>query len=96
MRASIALQRGNNVELLAREAVARHGHFRGRADRLESLQRENMLVVRGAVPSYYLEQVLQTALKGLQGVSWIDHQVAVVACDGLSSVSEESATRIAA
>jgi hypothetical protein len=80
------------VEISAREAVAKHTHFHGRADCFDFQYREQVLVVRGAVPSYYLKQLLQSALKELQGVSRVDNLVAVVACDGLSSVCEVSAT----
>jgi hypothetical protein len=38
-----------------------------------------MLVVRGSVPTYYLKQLVQTALKGLEGVRRIENQVEVVA-----------------
>jgi hypothetical protein len=87
------LGRGDSsVEISAREVVAQHTHFHGRADCFEFQYRERVLVVRGAVPSYYLKQLLQSALMDLQGVSRVDNQVAVVACDGLSSVHEESAT----
>jgi hypothetical protein len=79
-------------EISAREAVAKHTHFHGRADCFDFQYREQVLVVRGAVPSYYLKQLLQSALKELHGVSRVDNLVAVVACDGLSSVCEESAT----
>jgi hypothetical protein len=85
--------RGNRrVEISAREAVAKHTHFHGRADCFDFQCREQVLVVRGAVPSFCLKQVLQSVLKELQGVSWVDNQVTVVAFDGLSSVREESAT----
>jgi hypothetical protein len=92
VRAGKSRRNDRSVELLAREAVERQSHFHGRVDRFEFVHREDVLVVRGAVPSFYLKQILQSALKGLQGVRWIDNQVAVVAFDGLSSVGDESAT----
>jgi hypothetical protein len=74
---------------MAREVVARHGHFRGRLEMFQFVQCEDVLVVRGAVPSFYLKQVLQSVLKCLESVRRIDNQVVVVSCDGLSSVLKE-------
>jgi hypothetical protein len=42
-------------------------------------------MVRGAVPSFYLKQILQTVLMGLEGVALINNQVNVVSSEGLSS-----------
>lgn len=70
----------------AYETVARHCHFRGRADAFQFVQHDDGLIVRGSVPSFYLKQVLQTALMKVEGVHWLDNQVNVVCCDGLSSV----------
>ena len=50
------------------------------------VQQDDGLIVRGCVPSFYLKQVLQTALMKVEGVHWLDNQVNVVCCDGLSSV----------
>ena len=39
---------------------------------------EDVLVVCGAVPSFYLKQVLQTVLRDVDGVRQVDNQVAVM------------------
>jgi len=70
----------------AREMVAQHSHFHGRTNNFQFVRHDDVLVVRGRVPSFYLKQQLQVALKQLDGVRWVDNQVDVVACDGLSSV----------
>jgi hypothetical protein len=80
------MMRQADLENLAHKVLARHCHFRGRDDTLQIEQHDDVLVVRGCVPSFYLKQVLQTALMELDGVRWVDNQVDVVACDGLSSV----------
>jgi len=72
----------------AYETVAEHCHFRGRADGFQIVQYDDGLVVRGCVPSFYLKQVLQTALMAVDGVRWLDNQVDVVSCTGLSSVRD--------
>jgi hypothetical protein len=74
------------VEQEARRLLAQHSHFRGRAAAFQYEYREDVLVVRGCVPSFYLKQVLQTALKPIDGVAWIDNQVNVVSSYGLSSI----------
>jgi hypothetical protein len=73
----------------AHEIVAEHDHFRGRADCFTFTQRGDVLYVTGRVPTYYLKQVLQTALQELDGVSRIENRVDVVCSNGLSSVRGE-------
>jgi hypothetical protein len=62
----------------AREILNRHPYFYGRADSFEFEWSEDVLVVRGCVPTYYLKQQLQNALKRLDGVRRIDNCVDVV------------------
>jgi hypothetical protein len=78
------------VEQRAHELISQHLHFRGRADGFEYEFREETLVVRGRVPTFYLKQVLQTVLKDVDGVTWIDNQVDVVSSHGMSSVRQSS------
>ncbi len=78
-----------DMERRAFDIVARHPHFRGHAANFQFLQHDDVLIVRGCVPSFYLKQILQTVLRGVDGVAWIDNQVDVVACDGLSSARDE-------
>ena len=75
-----------HTEHRAREAIDRHSHFRGRVDGFQFEHRAGVLTVRGRVPSFYLRQVLERALKRVDGVRSVDNQVDVVCCDGLSSV----------
>jgi hypothetical protein len=67
------------------ETVAKHCHFRGRVAGFQFVQQDDVLIVRGCVPSFYLKQVLQTVLMDVEGIRWIDNQVDVVSCCGLSS-----------
>jgi hypothetical protein len=46
---------------------------------------DGRLSVRGRVPTFYLKQILQSRLKGIDGVELIDDQVDVVSSTGLSS-----------
>jgi hypothetical protein len=54
-----------------------HAHFRGCAARFDFACREDTLIVRGAVPTFYLKQVLQSVLKDVEGVSIVENQVQV-------------------
>ena len=71
------LQQPRNLEQRARDLLEQHSHFRGRASLFQYECDRNVLTVRGIVPTFYLKQLLQAALKGLEGVVRIDNQVAV-------------------
>jgi hypothetical protein len=75
-----------NIELQAYLLVDAHHHFHRRAGRFEFQCEEDVLVVRGSVPTFYLKQVLQCALRDLEGVRGIDNQVTVVSSHGLSGL----------
>jgi hypothetical protein len=75
-----------SVEQRAHELLAQHPHFRGRAGNFEYEYREDVLIVRGRVPTFYLKQVLQTALRDVEGVICIDNRVDVISSYGISSV----------
>lgn len=76
---------GDTVES-ARELLARHDHFRGRANTFEMCECDGVLLVRGKFPSFYLGQLLQSALESLVGVWRVENRVDVVSPDGLSSM----------
>ena len=59
--------------------MASHPLFFGRAEIFEFDCCENVLVVRGRVPTFYLKQRLQDALKNLDGVRRVDNRVDVLA-----------------
>ena len=70
----------------ARKRLANHYHFRGRVHTFEFVEYDQVLLVRGQVPSFYLKQVLQSVLRDVGGITRIENQVDVVCSDGLSSV----------
>ena len=78
------------IKQRAHELLSTHSHFRGRAAGFQYEYREEVLVVRGSVPSFYLKQVLQTVLMELDGVVQIDNRVDVTSSHGLSSVGRIS------
>lgn len=77
-----------NLEALARDALERHNHFRGRSDGFDLEQRDGVLIVRGNVPSFYLKKSMRSALRPVESVGRIDDRVDVVCSHGLSSVRE--------
>jgi hypothetical protein len=72
-----------DMEQLARTMLDTHSLFTGRARLFEFQYREEVLVVRGSVPTFYLKQVLQSVLKDMDGIRRIDNQVMVDWNDGL-------------
>jgi hypothetical protein len=71
------LRQPRNLEQRARDLLEQHSHFRGRASVFQYECDRDVLTVRGIVPTFYLKQLLQAALKGLEDVARIDNQVAV-------------------
>jgi hypothetical protein len=66
----------------AYEILDMHAHFRGRAAHFDFTCREDVLIVRGAVPTFYLKQVLQSVLKDIEGIRMIENQVQVMPAVG--------------
>jgi hypothetical protein len=64
----------------ARDVLSQHPHFYGRVDQFQFEWKDETLVVKGTVPTYYLKQLLQNALKNLDDVR-IDDRVNVVWSD---------------
>jgi hypothetical protein len=79
-----------SIEQRARDLLAQHTHFHGRAGDFSYEYCNEVLIVRGCVPTFYLKQVLQTVLKNVEGVAWINNQVDVISSDGVSSVRSYS------
>jgi osmotically-inducible protein OsmY len=61
----------------ARERLAQHPHFRGQTAVIAIQTFGDTLVLSGCLPSHYLKQLLQEALKAVPGVANIDNQVNV-------------------
>ena len=64
--------------LLVRHRLERHPHFRGRTSLFTIERVGQTIAIKGRVPSYYLKQLLQEAIKTLPGVVNIDNQVRVI------------------
>jgi hypothetical protein len=69
--------RAEDIERRARSLIEAHHNFIGRPKQFEFLFEDDTLIVRGKVPTYHLKQVVQCALKELEGVCRIDNQLKV-------------------
>ena len=64
--------------LFVRDRLEHHPHFRGRASQFTVKLVGETIVMTGCLPSNYLKQLLQEAIKVIPGVVNIDNQVHVV------------------
>jgi hypothetical protein len=81
-------QRGSaQIIQCARAMLDGHAHFRGRSDRFKFSCADDVLIVKGSVPSFYLKQLLQSVLKGIEGVRVIENQVQVISEAGIGGGS---------
>ncbi|HUT87994.1 MAG TPA: BON domain-containing protein [Thermoguttaceae bacterium] len=70
--------RNTALLLLIQERLEIHPHFRGRASLLTIELIQETIILSGRLPSHYLKQLLQEAVKLVPGVVDIDNQVDVV------------------
>jgi hypothetical protein len=66
---------------LIQERLEQHSHFRGRTCLLQIELVEGTIVVSGCLPSHYLKQLLQEAIRPMLGVVNIDNRVLVMRPD---------------
>jgi hypothetical protein len=62
---------------LARRRLEAEACFRGRLHLIRIEARGGTLFLSGRLPSFYMKQVLQTTLRGIDGVSEIENHVEV-------------------
>lgn len=73
------------IEFDVRRIVERHPHFHGRTATIHAERQSDKLVLTGRLPSFYLKQLLQEAVRSVDGISRIDNRIDVVSCNHLSS-----------
>jgi osmotically-inducible protein OsmY len=66
-----------DVAVRAQTAIANNSYFRGTSYPLHFSSYEKVVVVNGSVPSFYLKQLIQSTLGGLDGVERVVNQVTV-------------------
>jgi hypothetical protein len=69
------------IVLLIRERLEQHPQFRGRASLLQIALVEETIVLSGCLPSHYLKQLLQEAIRLIPDVGDIDNRVSVMRPD---------------
>jgi hypothetical protein len=79
----------NSIAQQAAAQLRNHAHFKGRALDLLFELNGDVLIIRGRVSSFYLKQLLQTALRDLESVSRIENRVDV-ASDGVNNISRQT------
>lgn len=67
----------NPVVSLVQERLDKHPHFRGRTHLIQIRSNGDSLVLSGRVPTYYLKQLLQEAVKLVPDIGDIDNRVEV-------------------
>jgi hypothetical protein len=64
--------------MLVRERLDIHPLFYGRTSLFAIEMVDDTIILSGRLPSFYLKQLLQEAVRGVPGVTSIDNQVDVV------------------
>jgi hypothetical protein len=77
---------GTDLTALARDHLERHPHFRGRLAGLRIEHRGRTLFLSGRLPTFYLKQLVQEAVRHLPGVGRVRNEIDVVNPAGVSSV----------
>ena len=82
--------RAEQVVRLAQGLLESQPQFAGRSRLFKFEYNGDTLVIYGAVPTFYLKQILQSTLKALDGVRLIDNRVSVDPSDGLAFARDRS------
>ena len=76
----------HDLSTLARQYLERHPHFRGRVNGVRIAHEGRNLFLTGQLPTFYLKQLVQEAVRHVPGVQYVYNQVDVVSTEGVSSV----------
>ena len=75
------------MEKAARHRICAHPHFRSRLSSVDVRFEEETLILSGNLPSFYLKQLVQEAIRGL--TVRIRNDIDVISSSGLSSVRNQ-------
>lgn len=75
----------NDLSTIARQYLESHPHFRGRASGVSIAHDGRNLFLTGRLPTFYLKQMVQEAVRHVPGVQNIVNQIDVVNASGVSS-----------
>ena len=76
----------HDLSTLARQHLDRHPHFRGRLGGVRIEHEDRNLFLSGQLPTFYLKQLVQEAVRHVPGVQFVYNQIDVVSPHGVSSV----------
>jgi hypothetical protein len=76
----------SNLSTLARDFLEHHPHFKGRLNDVSIDHEGRTLLLSGRLPTFYLKQLVQEAVRHVPGVQHVRNQIDVVCVDGVSSV----------
>src|SRR6476646_9297204 len=75
-----------DLSTLARQHLEHHPHFRGRVSDVFIEHRGRTLLLTGKLPTFYLKQLVQEAVRHVPGVQHVRNLIDVVNPSGVSSV----------
>ena len=75
-----------DLSTLARRHLEHHPHFRGRVNDVFIEHRGRTLLLTGKLPTFYLKQLVQEAVRHVPGVQHVRNLIDVVNAGGISSV----------
>lgn len=75
-----------DLSTLARQHLEHHPHFRGRVCDVFIEHRGRTLFLTGKLPTFYLKQLVQEAVRHVPGVHHVRNLIDVVNPNGISSV----------
>lgn len=76
----------NDLTALAQQRLAQHPHFCGRLSGVTVKHEGRNLYLSGRLPTFYLKQLVQEAVRHIPGVDFVYNEIDVVSADGVSSV----------
>jgi osmotically-inducible protein OsmY len=85
-RPTIAATTHTDLSGAARNHLEAHPHFRGRLTDVVIMHEGKTVTLRGRLPSFYLKQLVQEAVRHVPGVQRVRNMIDVVSADGVSSV----------
>ena len=65
------------IELRARTALWQHRYLRQYCDSIQCCHRDGRLTMAGVLPSFYLKQLAQEAIRDIKGIAEIENRIAV-------------------
>ena len=75
-----------NLSEVARNYLEAHPQFRGRLNDVAIVHEGRTLFLTGRLPTFYLKQLVQEAVRHVPGVQQVRNLIDVVSAEGVSSV----------